>query len=334
MINMNQLYLVTGAAGFLGNTLVSRLVEQGKNVRVLVLPGEKNIPKNGVEVCYGDVREMESLMGFFHNPLEQELIVIHTAGIVTIASKFQQIVYDVNVNGTKNIVSLCENNDVKKLIYISSVHAIPEKPRGQTISETIIFNPDEVVGLYAKTKSEATNIVLEASERGLNASILHPSGMSGPFDNGRGYLTTLVIDYCKGRLTAAINGGYDFVDVRDVTEGIIACCEKGKRGECYILSNKYFTIKELLFLLHEITGKKEIKTILPLWFINLVAPIAELYYKILRQPPLFTPYSIYTINSNSIFSHEKATLELGYTTRPMEVTLRDTVNWLKDQKRL
>lgn len=286
MINMNQLYLVTGAAGFLGNTLVSRLVEKGKSVRVLVLPGEKNIPKNGVEVCYGDVREMESLVGFFHNPLEQELIVIHTAGIVTIASKFEQIVYDVNVNGTKNIVSLCESNKVKKLIYTSSVHAIPEKPKGETIFESETFNPDDVVGLYAKTKAEATKAVLEAAERGLNASVVHPSGMSGPFDKGRGYLTTLVIDYCKGRLTAAINGGYDFVDVRDVTEGIISCCEKGKRGECYILSNKYFTIKELLFLLHEITGKKEIKTILPLWFVNLVAPIAELYYKILRQPPL------------------------------------------------
>lgn len=318
----------------MGNTLVSRLVEKGKSVRVLVLPGEKNIPKNGVEVCYGDVREMESLVGFFHNPLEQELIVIHTAGIVTIASKFEQIVYDVNVNGTKNIVSLCESNKVKKLIYTSSVHAIPEKPKGETIFESETFNPDDVVGLYAKTKAEATKAVLEAAERGLNASVVHPSGMSGPFDKGRGYLTTLVIDYCKGRLTAAINGGYDFVDVRDVTEGIISCCEKGKRGECYILSNKYFTIKELLFLLHEITGKKEIKTILPLWFVNLVAPIAELYYKILRQPPLFTPYSIYTINSNSIFSHEKAALELGYTTRPMAVTLRDTVNWLKEQKRL
>lgn len=331
---MNELYLVTGAAGFLGNALVSRLVELGKSVRVLVLPGEKNIPEGVVEVFYGDILEPESLRDFFNNPQKMELIVIHTAGIVSIASKFQQKVYDVNVNGTKNIVSLCEKNNVKKLVYTSSVHAIPEKPKGETIYEVNEFDPDDVVGLYAKTKAEATNIVLEASRKGLNASVVHPSGMSGPFDNGKGYLTTLIIDYYKGRLTAAINGGYDFVDVRDVTEGIISCCEKGKKGECYILSNKYFTIKELLFILHEITGKKEINIILPFWFINLMAPIAELYYKILRQPPLFTPYSIYTINSNSIFSNGKAKRELGYTTRPMEVTLRDTVDWLKKKKRL
>ena len=331
---MNELYLVTGAAGFLGNTLVRRLVELGKNVRILVLPDEKNMPKGDVEVYYGDVCEPESLINFFNTPQGKELVVIHTAGIVSIASKFDQRVFDVNVKGTENIVSLCEANNVKKLIYISSVHAIPEKPKGETIYETDKFNPDDVVGLYAKTKAEATNIVLEASKRGLNASVVHPSGIAGPFDSGRGYLSTLVIDYCKGGLTAAINGGYDFVDVRDVVEGIVSCCEKGKKGECYILSNKYFTVKELLYMLHEITGKREIKTILPLWFINFMAPLAELYYKILRQPPLFTAYSIYTINSNSIFSHEKATAELGYTTRDMKETLRDTVNWLKENKRL
>jgi len=331
---MSELYLVTGGAGYLGNTLIRRLVELGKDVRILVLPSEENIPEGNVEVSYGDILDPESLKGFFNNPEGKELIVIHTAGIVSIASKFEQRVYDVNVKGTENIVALCEANSIKKLIYTSSVHAIPEKPKGETIYEIAEFNPDNVVGLYAKTKAEATHLVLEASKRGLNASIVHPSGMSGPFDNGRGYLTTLVIDYCKGRLTAAINGGYDFVDVRDVTEGIISCCEKGRNGECYILSNKYFSVREILYMLHEITGKREIKIILPFWFIKIMAPLAELHYKIRKQPPLFTPYSIYTINSNSLFSHDKATLELGYQTRSMKGTLGDTVNWLKENKRL
>lgn len=331
---MKELYLVTGGAGYLGNTLIRRLLELGKSVRILALLGEKNIPDGDIEVCYGDVRETESLKDFFDNPKEKELIVIHTAGIVSIATKFEQNVYDVNVKGTKNIVALCEANNVKKLVHVSSVHAIPEKPKGETIYETDTFNPEDVIGLYAKTKAEATNVVLEATKRGLNASVVHPSGISGPFDSGRGYLTTLVIDYCKGGLTAGVNGGYDFVDVRDVAEGIISCCEKGRKGECYILSNKYFTVREILYMLHEITGKREIKNILPLWFVKLVAPLAELYYKMLKQPPLFTPYSIYTINSNSTFSHEKADRELGYTARPMKDTLRDTCNWLKENKRL
>lgn len=331
---MSELYLITGAAGYLGNTLVRSLLKMGRDIRILVLPEEKNIPEGKLEVCFGNVCDMDSMKKLFENSQHRELIVIHAAGIVTIASKYQQIVYDVNVTGTKNVVELCEKNKVKKLVYVSSVHAIPERSKGEVIVETNQFNPDQVTGLYAKTKSEATNIVLQAAKRGLNASVVHPSGIAGPFDHGRGYLTVLVIDYYKRRLRAAINGGYDFVDVRDVAKGIISCCEKGKSGECYILSNRYFTVKEMLYMLHEITEKKEIKRILPFWFIRLAAPLAELYYKILRQPPLFTAYSIYTLNTNAVFSHEKATAELGYTTRDMKQTLEDTVNWLKAMKRI
>ncbi|MEG1887771.1 MAG: NAD-dependent epimerase/dehydratase family protein, partial [Oscillospiraceae bacterium] len=222
----------------------------------------------------------------------------------------------------------------KRLVHVSSVHAIPETPEGSTISETYTFNPDDVIGLYAKTKSEATAYVLNAAQNGLNASVVHPSGISGPYDYGRGHLTTLITDYCNHRLTAAVNGGYDFVDVRDVADGIISCCDNGRQGECYILSNKYFDVKQILFMLHEITGKREIKCILPLWFAKLTAPLAETYYKLLKQPPLFTSYSIYTLNSNSNFSHDKAAEELGYQPRDMKETLRDTVNWLADQGRI
>lgn len=334
MMLMNELYLITGAAGHLGTAIVRRLLELQKNVRVLVLPDEKNIPEGDIQVCYGDVRNKASLTAFFDNPQQKELIIIHCAGIVSIASKYQQQVYDVNVLGTKNIVELSKQNQVKKLIYVSSVHAIPENEDGEIISEVSEFNPDDVVGLYAKTKSEATNYVLQATKEGLDASVVHPSGISGPFDHGRGHMTALVIDYYKGRLTSVVDGGYDFGDVRDVADGIIACAEKGGKGECYILSNEYFTIKEILDMLHQITGKKEIKRLLPLWFVKIVASPAELYYKILKRPPLFTPYSIYTLNTNANFSHEKASLELGYRTRQMEKTLVDTVDWLRENKRL
>ncbi|HBR32905.1 MAG TPA: dihydroflavonol 4-reductase, partial [Clostridiales bacterium] len=301
---MSKVYLVTGAAGHLGSTIVRKLTEMGKKIRILILPDEKNLPEGNYELFHGDVCIKESLGDFFDNQSKDDFIVVHCAGIVSIASKYIQKVYDVNVTGTKNIVDLCIEHKVKKLVYVSSVHAIPEKKKGETITEVNQFNPDDVIGLYAKTKSEATGYVLSAVKNGLDASVVHPSGICGPYDNGRGHITTLVIDYIKRRLTSGVGGGYDFVDVRDVADGIIACCEKGRAGECYILSNKYYTVREVLHMLHEITGRKEIKSFLPLWFIKLTAPIAELYYKILKQPPLFTPYSIYTINSNASFSHE------------------------------
>lgn len=330
---METLYLITGAAGHLGSAIIRRLVETGESVRALVLPNEKHLPEIA-EIYLGDVCDKESIRSCFENLNGRNLIVIHCAGIVSIASKFNQAVFDVNVTGTKNVVDLCREYNVSKLIYISSVHAIPEKPAGITTIETSEFNPDHVVGLYAKTKSEATAYVLNATGQGLNACVVHPSGITGPYDYGRGHITTLVIDYYKQRLTSGVNGGYDFVDVRDVANGIIAACDKGKKGECYILSNKYFTVCEILTMLHEITGKRKIKNFLPLWFVKATAPLAELYYKILKQPPLFTAYSIYTLNSNALFSHQKATTELGYTTRDMKETLSDTVTWLKENGRI
>lgn len=328
---MNELYLVTGAAGHLGSAVVIRLLEMGKSVRALVLKGEKNIPAGDIEICYGDVCDRESLYRFFDNKENRELFVIHCAGIVSIASGYYQKIYDVNVTGTKNMVDLCLEYKVKKLVYTSSVHAIPEKPKGETIKEVYEFNPDEVVGLYAKTKSEATAYVLAAVKKGLCACVVHPSGIIGPFDNGRSHSTTLITDFYKSRLVAGIKGGYDFVDVRDVANGVISTCEKGNAGECYILSNEYYTVKDILYMLHEVTGKKEIKTFLPLWFVKFTAQIAEFYYKILRQPPLYTAYSIYTLTANAKFSHEKATRELSYSTRNMKQTLKDTVEWLQSK---
>ena len=124
------------------------------------------------------------------------------------------------------------------------------------------------------------------------------------------------------------------MDVRDVAAGILACCENGRAGQCYILSGAYVQVKDLLFTLHELTGKRAIKTILPRWFAKMTAPLAELYYKILRQPPLYTSYSLYTLSANAQFSHEKASMELGYRPRPLEETLCDTAKWLKEHNRI
>ena len=327
------LYLVTGAMGYLGNTIISKLAAQGKLIRGLALPNDNTISytQPNVEIVHGDVCDKNSLTSFFsHNP-DTELIVIHTAAIVSISSKVDKKVVDVNVNGTKNIVELCLHHNVKKLVHTSSVHAIPEKSHGETITEVSEFDPKSVHGLYAKTKAAASQIVLNASKQGLNASIVHPSGIIGPGDYGRTHLTQLVISYLNGTLTACVNGGYD---VRDVADGIISCVENGRAGECYILSNQFYTIQEVLDDLHEITGKRRLKSVLPLWFAKLTAPLAEVWYKMLRQPPLYTSYSLYTLESNGNFSHEKATQELGYHPRSMKDTLTDMAYWLESYNRI
>ncbi|MGI6257261.1 MAG: SDR family NAD(P)-dependent oxidoreductase [Anaerovoracaceae bacterium] len=337
---MKKLYIITGAFGHLGNTLVKMLLQKGERVRCLALPQENlscvDIPaSDNIRVITGDVLDKDSLHALFAlDDSPCEVIVIHAAGIVSIASKYVQKVVDVNVTGTKNIIEMCLEHNVSKLIYISSVHAIPELPDRRTITEVDSFEPDLVEGLYAKTKAEATQLVLNSKHRGLHAVVVHPSGIIGPGDYGHNHLNQMVIDYINGSLTSLVEGGFDFVDVRDVAQGILLAEEYGGPGQCYILSNRYFSVKELADLIHEVSGKRKISRILPRWFVKLVAPLAELYYKLLRRPPLFTGYSLYTLTSNSNFSHEKANRALGYTTRSMSETLRDTISFLKQHGRI
>lgn len=334
---MRKVYLVTGALGHLGNTIINKLLQAGKSVRGFDLAGcavRPEFEKGELELVYGDIKEEESVRAFFCPDKKEERIVIHTAGIVSIASKYDKLVYDVNVGGTLNLLTLCKETGAEKLVYISSVHALPEGEKGSVITETGVFDPAKVHGLYAKTKAEATAAVLAAAKEGLNASVLHPSGILGPFDYGHGHMTQLVIDYMNGRLTACVNGGYDFVDVRDVAEAAVTCAEKGRAGECYIVSNRYVSVRELLNTLHLVTGKRKIRTVLPMWFAKLTAPLAEGYYKLLKQTPLYTAYSLYTLNCNAVFSHEKAGKELQYAPRPIEETLKDTVEWLLGEGRI
>lgn len=333
---MERMFIITGAYGHLGNTIVKSLLDQGENVRCFVMEADisKALEGLNVEIVTGDVCNKESINKLFEGLEDFEKIVIHTAGIVSIASKFDEIVYNVNVLGTQNIIDKCKEYNVRRLVYISSVHAIEEAKDRKVITETNKFDENLVHGLYAQTKAEATRRVLEASKEGLDCVVIHPSGIIGPNDYGKGHSTQLVMDFLDGRLTAGTAGGYDFVDVRDVTEGIIKAANIAENGECYLLSNKYYSVMELTNLLADISGKKKIKTILPTWFVNLTAPLAEAWYKMIKQTPLYTKYSVFTLSSNSNFSHEKAIRELGYKTRDMQDTLKDTIKFLEDNGRI
>lgn len=329
---MKNIYIVTGANGFLGNNIVRQLSQNPQNqVRALVTSVERAEALSGLDckIFAGDVTRPETLRGIFDVTQDARVFVIHCAAVVYIKSKPNPEVYRVNVGGTKNIVeqSLAVN---AKLIYVNSVHSIPEKPNNEVMTEISTYNPADVEGEYAKTKAEAARYVLEAvANHGLDACIMQPSGIIGPYDFKTTHLTQLIIDVMTGRLKAGVRGGYDFVDVRDVAAGIIAACEHGRAGESYILSGRYISIPDLFKMIAKAAGRKPITTFLPLWLAKLTAPLSEIYYNIKKQPPLYTKYSLYTLTSNANFSHAKAERELGYHSRPAQETIDDTVRWLE-----
>lgn len=325
---MKTVYIVTGAAGHLGGSIVKILTERKKEVRALVLPNEScRIGSPCLTEYTGDVCDPLSLDRLFEGG--HEFVMIHCAGLISINSKSDARVLRVNVDGTKNVVDACRRNGAKRMVYISSVHAIPEKPRGEIMPEITDFSPESVVGCYAKTKAMATKLVLEAAEDGLDAVVVHPAGIIGPNGLLKGNIVHLIVNFLSGKLPAAVKGGFDFVDVRDVAAGVVAAAEKGRKGECYILSNRYIELSEFFDTLSEVSGRRRLKHYMPMWFTRMIAPFAELFYKITGKTPLFTLYSLHTLSQNASYSHEKATRELGYKTRSLKESLYDTVVWLR-----
>lgn len=334
---VKDIYIVTGANGFLGNNIV-RALDQKPDCQVRALVSSMGradaLKRLNCEIFEGDVTKPETLKEIFTVPADAKVYVIHCAAVVYIKSKPNPAVHEVNVLGTKHVAEkTLEING--KMVYVNSVHAIPELPNGETMTEIEDFDPAKVEGIYAKSKAEAAKYVLDmVKTRGLDACIVHPSGIIGPDDFKTSHLTQLIIDAATGRLKAGVKGGYDFVDVRDVTAGILSACAHGKAGECYILSGHYVSIPELFQMIAKATGRKPIKTFLPLWLAKLTAPLSEIYYSIKKQPPLYTKYSLYTLEANANFSHAKADRELGYTVRAPQTTIDDTVKWLKQVGRI
>lgn len=323
-MSKDKTYIITGISGHLGNVLARYLQRRGEKIVGLLLPGEER-PFPDVEIVYGNVINKESMRDLFRSA--PNCIVIHCAGLVSISSFDGLHLWDTNVIGTRNMVDLAMEYDVKKFIYVSSVHAIPEQPDQRTITEISQFSPKDVIGDYAKTKSAATEYVLEAARNGLPACVVHPSGIIGPYDPGQGQMSSVLRMYLTRKLPAGVTGGYDFVDVRDVAKGILSCCEKGRNGECYILSGHYYSVKDFLVLAARAVSRKPPKWYLPLKFVMPMAALWEhILYKLGRKT-VFTPYSLYTLSSNGNFSHAKASAELGYQARGREQTIRDMVKW-------
>lgn len=330
----NTMYLVTGAAGFLGGTICRQLVERGEKVRAFVLPNDramKFVPKEA-EIVEGDLCDMESLQRFFAVPEGTETIVLHIASIVTVNPDYNQKVMDVNVGGTQNIINLClEHKECKKLVYCSSTGAIPELPKGQKIKEVTHFDAEKVVGCYSQSKALATQAVLDAvRQRGLHACVVHPSGILGPEDFAVGETTKTVIDIINGEMPMGIAGSFNLCDVRDLAQGTILAADKGKDGNCYILGNKEVSFKAFTKLLMEESGCKPIRCFLPIKVANFLADMLEKQAKKKGTKPLMTTFSVYNLARNNEFDCTKAQRELGYKTRSYKETIRDEVKWLKE----
>jgi dihydroflavonol-4-reductase len=288
-----------------------------------------------IELTRGDIRNPDTVAKLFTGiGNDSDITVIHAAGLISISGKQQKLLYDVNVGGTKTILDAARKYGCKRFVYVSSTHALPDRHDGLPAVESTIFSPELVQGAYSRSKALATSLVLDAAAEGLDACVVHPAGMIGPNDFGSGLMSQMISDYLNGILRVCVPGGYDFADVRDVAAGILSAAENGKKGECYILSNRYIPAMELLDMVHELTGKRKIRTVLPLWLVKPCIPFARLYFRMKKEKPLITADSLSILSSPAQFSHEKATNELGYAPRELQQTLTDMIEFLRSIHRI
>lgn len=320
--------LVTGATGHIGNVLVKKLTSSRIAVRVLILPEDdlKSLAGLDVEIVRGDITDFDSILPLF----EDVDIVFHLAGIISIMSGQDELLYRVNVMGTQNVVEACLKNSVDRLIYTSSVHALREPPHGTPIDETCFYHPEYSRGGYDRTKAQASLEVLEGVKKGLDAVIVCPSGIIGPCDYNISQMGQLILNYMNGDMKAYTDGAYDFVDVRDVAQGLILACRRGETGESYILSGEKITVQELMCTLEGITGVKRPWLKVPHWMANAVGKLTPFYYRNSKSKPLFTSYSTDVLVSNCNISNFKARKDLGYDPRPIKESLKDSVEWFNN----
>ncbi len=322
--------LVTGATGHIGNVLVKELVNRGEKVRVLVLPDEDLSPLDGldIEVFKGNVLEKESLISAF-NGIET---VFHLAGIISIMPGKDDFVHDVNVNGTVNMLEAAQKAKVKRFIHTSSIHAFKRVPHGIVVDENVPIDPASAIAAYDQSKAEATVAVLNAAKNGLSAVVVCPTGVIGPYDFKSSEMGTLIKEWMDHKVNFLIEGNYDFVDVRDVVQGMILARQKGKVGQIYILSGQLIRVVDLWRLVKELVSIKSSFFInIPVRFASFVAKFTQIYYRISRSKPRFTTYSIETLHTNAVISNFKARSVLGYQPRSLRESIKDTVVWWKQQ---
>jgi dihydroflavonol-4-reductase len=323
--------LVTGATGHIGNVLVRKLLTQGEKVRALIWKGEdtSSIRDLELERIEGDVLDPASLQP----ALAGVDTVYHLAGIISIMPGKNPFVWNVNVEGTRNVLEAARRASVRRLVYTSSIHAIKRVPHGMEMDESLGFDPDNPYGEYDRSKAAASLEVQKAAKSDLDAVIVCPTGVIGPYDFRGSELGEVIRGAANARPMFYVEGAYDFVDVRDVADGMIAAAEHGRRGESYILGGNKISVRYMLETVREVTGRAFSSIKIPFSLAEFAARFTPWYYRRTKSKPRFTPYSLEVLQSNSEISHKKAETELGFKPRPAIETIADTVRWLFENRK-
>lgn len=326
---MSQLNVaVTGASGHIGANLVRALINQGRHVRVLEHLSSCAFDGLDVEIVKGDVCDIDSLNKLFSDVD----IVYHLAAKIYLGNERDSETEKVNILGTKNVAQACLAKNIKRLIHFSSIHSLSPYPLNEVVDEQRPFISGQNAPCYDLTKAASEREILKAVKQGLDAIILNPCGVIGPNDFSPSAMGKLICDIKKKRFLFLCQGGFNWVDVRDVVDAALAAEKKGRRGERYLISGEWVSLSRLAQIISKYSLKSSSFYALPLNLANFVAFFVELYGKLTKTSPSFTCSAVQTLQHYRYINNEKAKNELGYIPRPIEETIKDTLDWYEFHK--
>jgi dihydroflavonol-4-reductase len=315
--------VVTGAAGLLGANLVRALLARGRRVRALVHEDTRALQGLDVERAAGDVRDPEALRRAFAGAE----VVYHAAARISVRGGEGGLVEAVNAGGTRNVVEACLGAGVRRLLHVSSVHALAPRPHGP-IDESCA--PAQGGPAYDRSKARGEEAVREGIRRGLDAVILRPSALFGPHDHKPSRTGELLLALYRRELPALVAGSHDFVDARDVARSALAAEARAPAGEAYLLTGHPASLGDIARLVEEATGRRPPRVTVPLWLARAVAPLGEAWALASRKRPFYTRESVRAIALFPTFSSAKAARDLGHAARPLRETIFDTLAWFAE----
>ncbi len=321
--------VITGASGLVGGNLAAQLCEKGHTVRATrrgssVVKHLAHLPIEWVSAELGDVESLE-------RAFDGAEAVFHCAAQVSVVKKINPVIRAANVDGTAHVIQAVRAAGVRRLVHCSTVGAVGLSDDGKPCDETAVWNFDQY-GLddaYVTTKHLAEELVRDEVAKGLDAVIVNPTYMFGPYD-AKPSSGEMILEVVRGKVPGWTPGLNNFVDVRDVTRGMQLAFEKGKKGERYILGGATMSYREIFELIAKVAGVKPPRWRVPRLLTLPVGWLGDLQSALTgKEARLNSGRVAYAYTHRFVFSSEKAKRELGYTNASLEQAIRDALEWFK-----
>lgn len=316
---------VTGATGHIGNVLCRLLVERGHEVTGLIRKDTAATQDLKISKVSGDVHDNDRLDELMANADA----VVHLAAIISIGHIPDNEVYAVNVGGTKNVLAAAQRNGVSRVYHVSSIHAHKSPGLNGILDESAPYVDPSRTG-YDRSKADAERAVIAARDSGLMTTVFNPTAVMGPYDFKPGFTGKAVIQLCERKIPMLTPLGYDWTDVRDVAAAICTAIENQIANDKFLLPGAWHSLAELAAIIKSYTGVHTPKYTAPFWLAKAGVPFMKLQGQLSGRPPLYTAESLRTIQESCRnVQKDHAARILNYAPRPLEETIPDTIDWLR-----